>query len=137
MDKLGIDQFLNDFVSWACVQDDIHCVALVGSYARGTHTPSSDVDLVIITQDTQKRLNNNAWIQHFGTINNQQYEPYGRVTSLRVWYTSGLEVEYGITDESWAALPLDEGTSRVISNGIRILYDRQSLLNRVIKEIHR
>ncbi|MGA8620991.1 MAG: hypothetical protein WB660_21000 [Candidatus Sulfotelmatobacter sp.] len=59
------------------------------------------------------------------------WSPYGRVTSLRVWYSRGYEVEYGLTDESWIAFPLDQGTKQVISDGIRILFERESLLSRL------
>ena len=50
-----------------------------------------------------------------GKVERQQVEDYGKATSLRVWYEDWLEVEYGLTDETWAALPLDEGTQAVIS----------------------
>ncbi|MGA8618811.1 MAG: hypothetical protein WB660_09900 [Candidatus Sulfotelmatobacter sp.] len=50
---------------------------------------------------------------------------------MRVWYSRGYVVEYGLTDESWVAFPLDEGTKRVISDGIRILFERGSLLSQL------
>jgi hypothetical protein len=44
-------------------------------------------------------------------------------------YMDGLEVEYGLTDETWAAMPLEEGARRVISDGMRILFERELLLS--------
>ncbi len=48
----------------------------------------------------------------------------GRVTSLRVWYADGLEVEFAIADRAWASAPLDAGTRRVIEDGCVVLFDR-------------
>jgi len=125
-----VNQFLNEFTAWAHAQSDIEAVALIGSYARNTATATSDVDLVVITSQPSSYLKNLGWIQRFGQIRRQQIEDYGQLTSIRVWYTDGREVEYGITDESWAALPLDEGTQRVISDGMRVLFEREPILSR-------
>jgi hypothetical protein len=69
-------------------------------------------------------------VQRFGTVEKQQIEDYGNLTSLRVWYREGLEIEYGLTDERWAAIPLDEGTRRVMAGGIRVLFERGDMLSR-------
>jgi len=55
-------------------------------------------------------------------------EDWGKVTSLRVWYEGGEEVEFGITTPEWVPHPIDEGTWKVISDGIRILFDRHDYL---------
>jgi predicted nucleotidyltransferase len=104
-------------------------VALVGSYARNAATETSDVDLVLLARRPEMFLQDTNWVQHFEIVEHQQLEDYGRVTSIRVWYTGGLEVEYGLTDETWVATPLDEGTRRVISDGMRILFEREPLLS--------
>jgi predicted nucleotidyltransferase len=124
-----VTQFLNDFVAWALTQPDIRAAALVGSHARNTATESSDVDLVLLVRQPETFLQDTTWAQRFGAIQRQQFEDYGPVTSLRVWYTDGLEVEYGLTGKAWAATPLDEGTRRVISDGMRILFEREPLLS--------
>ena len=48
---------------------------------------------------------------------------------MRAWYSVGHEVEYGFTDETWSALPLDEGTKKVISGGMEILFERGPILS--------
>ena len=60
----------------------------------------------------------------------QQAEDYGLITSIRVWYIDGREIEYGITDERWAAIPLDEGSRRVISDGMQVLFEQNHILSR-------
>ena len=59
----------------------------------------------------------------------EKTELYGKCTSLRVWYDEGIEVEFGFVDESWAALPADEGTRGVVSNGMKVMFERKPLLS--------
>ncbi len=130
MHALQIAGFLDDFSAWASARADILAVALVGSQARGTAKPDSDVDLVIVARDPQAYLQDTAWAERFGAIARQQIEDYGLVQSLRVWYQGGPEVEYGFTDERWTALPLDAGTQRVMADGLRVLFERAPILSR-------
>ncbi len=123
-----IERFLSAVVKWASAQPDIVAVALVGSYARGTAKPASDVDLVILTSCPQRYVQATDWAATFGSIAEQAIEDWGKVTSLRVWYEGGEEVEFGITTPEWVAHPMDAGTWKVIADGMRILFDRQAYL---------
>lgn len=129
-----IERFLSEVVQWASDQPDIVAVALVGSYARGTARPTSDVDLVILTSCPEQYLQVTDWTATFGPIAKQAIEHWGEVTSLRVWYEWGKEVEFGITTPAWIAHPIDEGTWKVVSDGIRILFDRHDYLATAIGE---
>jgi len=62
-------------------------------------------------------------------------EDWGLVTSLRVYYEDGLEVEYGVTSSQWVNLPLDAGTRRVIADGMQILVDKRGWLCRALREV--
>ncbi len=123
-----IRAFIDAFTQWATAQPDIQAVALVGSYARNAATETSDIDFVILANEPSKYLENPGWINQFGSVKRQQTEKYGKLTSLRVWYVNGYEVEYGITTPDWAALPLDAGTQRVIQDGLHVLFEREALL---------
>jgi len=125
-----IEQFLQEITNWAFLRSDILVLAVVGSYARGAATTSSDLDLVIISTSPAQYLQNTDWVRQFGDVSKQQVEDYGLLTSLRVWYTDGSEVEFGMTDERWAALPLDEGSRRVIEDGMRVLFEKDHILSR-------
>ena len=129
--------FIEDFMRWSTKRKDIRAVALVGSYAREAATETSDVDLVIITEDPQKYLTNDDWVKVFGTAITKKIEEYGKLTSLRVWYESGLEIEYGFTTWEWAKTPLDKGTKRVIDDGMRVLFEKETLLSPHEKPTHR
>jgi predicted nucleotidyltransferase len=125
-----IRDFLDAFVDWASAQDDMQAIALVGSYARGTAKDDSDIDLVILTNQPQRYLDDLKWTERFGIIKKHQTEDYGKLTSLRVWYQNGVEVEYGITTPAWAATPLDAGTREMILGGMIVLFERGMLLSR-------
>jgi predicted nucleotidyltransferase len=125
-----IGDFLDAFVAWASLAPDVHGIALVGSYARGAARDDSDIDLVILTEQPSDHLENILWIERFGPVEKHQTENYGKLTSLRVWYQNGVEVEYGITTPDWAAMPLDAGTQEVMRRGIQVLFERGQLLSR-------
>ncbi len=126
-DKVNL--FLDEFTQWASAQPDIQAAALVGSYARGAATETSDVDLVILADTPDLYLQNTEWLRRFGTVLRQQIEDYGLLTSIRVWYSNGIEVEYGLTGLQWVAQPLDAGTRRVIADGMRVLFERGPVLS--------
>jgi predicted nucleotidyltransferase len=123
--------FLEAVRRWASARPDILAVALVGSYARGAATDSSDVDLVLLTEEPESYFVDTAWVGVFGDIRCQQAEDWGKVTSLRVWYRDGLEVEFGITRPDWATPPLDDGTREVVEAGLVVLHDVQGCLSHI------
>ena len=121
--------FIEDFMRWSTRRKDIRAAALVGSYARQEMEKDSDVDLVIITETPQRYITNTEWIRVFGRPIAKKVEEYGKLTSLRVWYESGLEIEYGFTNREWVQSPLDEGTQKVIDDGLRVLFEKEKLLS--------
>ena len=130
-----VNRFLEAFTAWASSRDDIQAVALIGSYARGTATDSSDVDLVVISKHPDYYIKQTKWTSRFGEITRQQIEDYGKLTSIRIWYTDGLEIEYGISDENWVSFPLDVGTRQVIQDGLLILFERNEILSLAASQI--
>jgi predicted nucleotidyltransferase len=126
---MEIEKFLAQVKRWAEQQSDIQAVLLVGSFARGTARADSDIDLVILTTSPQDYLDRLTFADHFGSVSKWEKEDWGKITSLRVWYEDGSEVEYGIALPDWAIQPLDPGTLRVISDGMQIVFDRDGSLN--------
>lgn len=51
-----IDGFLEKVRRWADPQRDIKAILLVGSYARGQAHDESDIDLVLLTDEPDKYL---------------------------------------------------------------------------------
>ena len=116
-------------VSWARAQPDVRGVALVGSYASGRPRLGSDVDLVVLTDDPEARAADTAWFTgrtpRSRLIRSQAWGP---LLERRFRLTSGLHVEVGLVAPSWAAVPLDDGTRRVLAGGCRVLEDPHGLL---------
>jgi predicted nucleotidyltransferase len=118
---VAVRRFLTDLTLWASSRDDVLGVALVGSQARGSATASSDVDVVLLVRDPQQYFSDTIWTGVFGNPIRHVVESYGQLTSLRVWYEHGLEVEFGFGDEHW---PDDPGGRAVMAEGMKVLLDR-------------
>ena len=129
MTTARVDAFLFEFKRWAATEAGIQAVALTGSHARGTATEESDIDLIVVVPPPNIYLKHKQWTSLFGTVVRERLEDYGKCTSLRVWYGEGFEVEYGFVDPGWAELPQDEGTRRVVSSGMKVLFERVALLS--------
>jgi len=124
-----------EVIIWAKGRPEILGVALVGSYARDNVKVDSDVDLVLLASAPLKFINTPGWIKNFGSVKSYKVEDWGLLTSLRVYYQGGLEVEYGLTSSEWASEPLDDETRQVIADGMKILLDKTGLLGRALKEV--
>ena len=125
--KEKVDTLLSQVVSWASKQDSILGVSLVGSYARNTARPDSDVDLVILSDKPTELLAKTEWISKFGEIVSSRHGDYGLVQSKHILYKSNLKVEYGITTLEWTnTKPVDSGTYKVVTDGMQILYDPEN-----------
>src|SRR5262245_11504980 len=96
-----VQSFLFEFKRWAATEIQIQAVALVGSHARGTASETSDVDLIVIVSPPNVYLEYRQWTELFGDVMRDQIEDYGACTSLRVWYSNGLEIEFGFCYASW------------------------------------
>ena len=131
---MDVKAFLDKFSGWASLRPDIEGAALVGSYARDAADEESDVDLIILTKESERYLSDPAWAAGFGEVGESRVENWGRLSSLRVFYRDGLEIEYGFVSPDWVDIPVDAGTRRVISNGMKILVDPRGLLNRLQPE---
>ena len=123
-------KFLSEVSLWVKENPEVVGLALVGSYARGAARPNSDVDLSLLCENANVLIDNQDWTARFGEIHKTLIEHYGPITSLRVFYKSGLEVEFSIADTSWARVPLDSGTRQVILDGLQILYDPKGILKK-------
>lgn len=130
--------FFAAITRWSHQRRQLRGLLLVGSYARASARPDSDVDLVLLWDAPATYLADYAWVYSFGNpLQAPTLKDYGMVQSLRVFYESGLEVEFGLTSVRWATTdPLDPGTRQVVSDGAKILYDPDGLLATLLAHIH-
>ena len=127
---------------WAANRDDIVAIALVGSWARGTAREDSDVDLVLLTphplwfRRTDRWLNQIDWHAIGSQVATWRDADYGVVWSRHLRLADGTEIEFGFGPLTWASVdPVDPGTLQVISDGCRILFDPQGLLEKLVKQV--
>ncbi len=126
--RTAVARFLGDAAAWAGAEPRVAALLLVGSHARGTARPDSDVDLVVVCaseSDRERLLSHPEAFARFGRILGSGIEDYGACTSLRATYDGGLEVEFGFVAPPWIlSEPMDAGTRRVLADGFRLLFDR-------------
>jgi len=109
---------------WANGLPDVPAVVVVGSYAYGRPRMGSDVDLVILSKRLTAHLAELSFVRTIApggrVIRREQWRP---MHERRVRLKSGLLIEFGLTTPDWAALPLDAGTAKVLSDGCKIVVD--------------
>jgi len=120
-----MNQLMDALEKWATENRFVESAIVVGSYARGTNKPTSDLDIVIITTNKPEMVKKQDFPESFGTVEKKQTEFYGACTSIRVWYENGPEIEFGIVEPSWIAVPLDAGTHQVLSGGYKVIVDKK------------
>ncbi|MEM8533095.1 MAG: nucleotidyltransferase domain-containing protein [Chloroflexota bacterium] len=128
---MNVDRLLEQFTRWMSIQADVRGMALVGSHARNAATETSDVDLMILTTNVSRYVQSHDWITMFGDVAKHKVEHWGAVTALRVFYKDASEVEYNFALPEWANVPTDAGTQQVVSDGMRILFDPDTILQRL------
>ena len=88
---------------------------------------------MILTTEIARYFENQSWISQFGDAGECKVENWGRVKSLRAFYKDETEVEYNFSTPDWAGVPVDIGTYRVVTDGMKIIYDPQCTL-KVLQE---
>lgn len=121
-----MDSFIGKVRRFAMRDPRVESAIVIGSYARGTHTETSDLDLCIITASKNEMIEAPEFIREFGTPQSTRTEYYGACTSIRVWYENGPEVEFGIVEPSWISQPLDAGTRKALSGGYTVIADKKN-----------
>jgi len=130
-----VESVVRSVVSWAGSQQDVLAVALVGSWARGTASGQSDIDLIFLTDNCSSRRGSVRWLKqliresHLPNLVKFIDRTYGVAWSRQARLRGGLDIEFTFASQSWAnTSPIDSGTRHVISGGFRPLYDPQNLL---------
>ena len=84
---------------------------------------ASDVDIVVLG-DNPSVFDDASWFRQLRPgARLIRTDVWGPVSERRFRLSSGLIVELGIAPSSWADVPLDSGTRRVLTDGHRIVYD--------------
>jgi uncharacterized protein len=125
-------------VRWARQRPDIVGVAIVGSWARSQARMDSDIDFVLLTLTKGLYASQDDWVvravsQHADIVRTQEWGP---LTERRVRLRSGLDIEFGFAEPSWASTdPVDPGTAQVVLDGCIPLVDQGGLFTRLIEAV--
>ena len=126
-----VRKLLHDLAAWCDQRADVRALALVGSRARDDARYDSDVDVVLLTTDPGRYLAADDWALALGA-EIVATRHWGMLTERRLLLPTGMEVDFGVVDPSWAATaPLDDGTAEVARDGLIPVYDPDSILERL------
>jgi predicted nucleotidyltransferase len=116
-------------------RDDLRAMAVCGSWARGNPRPDSDLDVVIVARDQGSLRRDQKWIGELKFSDagyryvDHEVAQYGPVWSAHVKLEPKADLELTLTDEDWALVrPVDPGTRRVVTDGFKILVDKDGVL---------
>lgn len=127
-------QYIN---KWAEEHESLLGAAVVGSYARGEQHSGSYIDVMLLCHQPRQLVADHAWLAGFGTVQRAVVEQWGVVQTIRAFFSSGLEVEFNFCTPSWAKIPVDPGTYRVVSDGMVVFYDPVGQLVQLKQEVKR
>lgn len=132
-DSDRVAAILQTVTDWAKSRTGIRGAALIGSHARGQARHDSDIDLLLPAENPH-RFRDPAWLAALDWQSVRwSDEEYGAVWSRRIWLGAGTEIEVSFAHLAWAdVLPMDPGTRKVVSDGLRVLYDPDGLLQRLM-----
>lgn len=118
----------------AVQHSDVCALALVGSWAYGAPGMDSDVDVVLLTKTPSAYIERDDRWEKLGSVQFVRTRAWGALTERRLRLRGGLEVDCGVGTPAWAAVdPVDEGTRKVASDGMTVLYDADRLLARLLE----
>ena len=118
---------------WARGRPEVVAFGLVGSWARSEAKMDSDLDVVLLAEDRESIVRDDAWVHALGGTGLVRTRGWGPVTERRFVLPSGFEVELGVAPPTWAATdPVEGGTRRVVTDGMSIVYDPEGLLARLM-----
>lgn len=127
-------ELLIEFVSWAGKQTYIDGVALLGLNARDEITEESeDLDFVIVSDKIDKTIDGIIKQFNIGQVEQITKQDRGNITSLRVEYSNGLEVGYGVVGTAWVKEPLEPASIDVVMQGFKVLWDEDHIFDRLIQ----
>ena len=117
------ERLLGRLTRWGEGEPTVKVVLLVGSYARGSERLASDLDVMILSDEVDRLADSEWFPREFHGARHLRDGDWGPVRERRYRLRSGLQVELDFAPVSWAAVPLDTGTRRVLEDGHRVLYD--------------
>ena len=119
----------DELIAYCQKVSKINGILLVGSYATGDFTETSDIDLVILSDSPSELFEHTEWANQFGIVQDKHVVKFGSIQALKVKYTD-KEVDYAITS------PRDIKIESIIKKGAKIIYDPQKYFFNLLENIN-
>ena len=131
------DSLVEGITHWARLEPSIRALALAGSWARGAAQPESDLDVLVLADPIEPWVQSDQWLRELAAmlgfrIDVVDLERWGVALSWRAWLAADVELELTFARPEWAAVdPIDEGSRRVVQDGLRVMVDKDGRLKRL------
>jgi predicted nucleotidyltransferase len=134
--RAEVEALYEKLKAWAVDQPAIRAIGIAGSWARGDAKEGSDLDVLLLTTSPDLYTESDRWLEGLLPLPVVRREQFGLIAERRILLASGLQVELGIGPLAWASTtPIDDGTRRVVCDGLLILHDPDALLARLQRAV--
>jgi len=130
----GLCQIITD---WVQRTPDLRALGMIGSQARGTPRPNSDLDLLILARRPRRYFDGPTWPIGIGfepsgyDVVSCEVVDYGTRQSYRFKLLPAAELELIFAPLAWACVnPIDPASARIVRDELRVLVDKDGLFYR-------
>ncbi|WP_028610896.1 hypothetical protein [Paenibacillus harenae] len=116
------------FVTWAGGQPHIDGIALIGPCADDENEEVTEMSFVIVSDKKTKTAEAILHQFPFDAIEQAMKEERGALTSIRIEYGSGIEVDFGIVEESWLTGELEGAAAASAMEGFKVIWEKEEEL---------
>ncbi|OMF21463.1 hypothetical protein BK133_28260 [Paenibacillus sp. FSL H8-0548] len=128
-------KLMYEFVMWAGGQSHIAGIALVGPCADDENEEETDLSLLLISDKKAKTVEAILHQFQFEAIDELTKEERGPLTSLRISYASGIDMELGVAEEAWLHAPLEQAAEFAFIQGFKVLLEQEALFEPITSYI--
>ncbi|MFW6262729.1 MAG: aminoglycoside 6-adenylyltransferase [Thermotogota bacterium] len=128
------DAIIQNFVRYTTTCEDLRAAVIIGSRAR-RETPAdefSDLDILILSNDPDKHIENTNWLSEIGEVHITFVEPLplGNGKERRVMFSDALDVDFAIVPASQAEVMFfSPEIISVFRKGFKMLFDKDDLFS--------
>src|SRR6056297_2500015 len=128
------EAIIQNFLHYSKTCEHFRAAAIIGSRASAEKTADdfSDLDILILSNDPDKHIDNTEWLSEIGEVYITFVEtlPLGNSKERRVMFSDALDVDFAIVAASQAeAMFSSPEIISVFRKGFKILFDKDDLFS--------